>query len=211
MYKLFVVDDEKLERKAIRYIIEKNKISISQIIEIENGIDAVEKAKIHMPDIIIMDIKIPGLNGIEASERIKKFDPSCKIIFLTAFDYFDYAQKAIRIGAEDFIIKPTIEEDIVKVLNNVIDIKNEELKNTTKYEEMLNKMYNYKKFFKNEFLSSLIMGTIKEEVLENYLKELNVKFCTAICGVIKLIYDSYPIPITEDIHKKYIKEVYSSN
>lgn len=120
MYSVLIVDDEPIEREAIRYFIAKAALDFTTVKEACNGIEAVERAWDTMPDIIIMDIRMPGKTGLEAAVEIRQFLPDCKFIFLTAYSEFDYAQKAVKIKAEDFIIKPAYSEDLIAVLRKVI-------------------------------------------------------------------------------------------
>jgi YesN/AraC family two-component response regulator len=120
MYKLLIVDDEAIEREAIQYFIHQAGWEFLAVEEAANGIQAVAKAVEMTPDIIIMDIRMPGKDGLEAAKEIREFNPNCKIIFLTAFHEFDYARKAIKVRAEDFIIKPAYSEDLLAVLTTVI-------------------------------------------------------------------------------------------
>jgi len=120
MYKLLIADDEAIEREAIQFFIKQADLHFAAIQEAANGIEAVDKALQLMPDILIMDIKMPGKDGLAAAQEIQQFKPDCKIIFLTAFHEFDFAHKAIKLKAEDFIIKPAYSEDFLEVLNKVI-------------------------------------------------------------------------------------------
>ena len=120
MYKLLIADDEIIEREAIQFFIQQADLPFAQIQEAANGIEAVRLAQLHSPEIIIMDIKMPGKDGLTAAQEIRRFNPSCKIIFLTAFSEFDYAQQAIKIKAEDFIIKPAYSDNLIEVLQRVI-------------------------------------------------------------------------------------------
>jgi YesN/AraC family two-component response regulator len=120
MYKLLVVDDEAIEREAIQYFIQQAGLKFEALEEATNGIEAVSKAAALEPQIIIMDIRMPGKDGLEAAKEIRQFNSDCKIIFLTAFSEFEYAQKAIKVKAEDFIIKPADSEALLRVLNSVI-------------------------------------------------------------------------------------------
>lgn len=120
MYKLLIVDDEAVEREAIQYFISRSNLSFASVAEAVNGVQAVDLARKLMPEIILMDIKMPGKTGLEAAQEIRLFNRDCKIIFLTAFNEFEYAQKAIKIKAEDFIIKPAYSETLLKVLAQVI-------------------------------------------------------------------------------------------
>lgn len=121
MYKLLIADDEILERQALRYFIENSKLEIEEILECGNGVDAVKLALTEQPDICILDIKMAGLNGLEAMERIKTVNRHCKVIFSTAYNYFEYAVEALRLGAMDYMLKPVKKELLFQVLNKAID------------------------------------------------------------------------------------------
>jgi two-component system response regulator YesN len=176
MYKLLIVDDEIIERDAISYIVENNINEISEIREATNGQDSISVATVFNPDIIIMDIKMPGLNGIEASKILKKIDKNFKIIFLTAYDEFDIAHEAIKLGVEDFLVKPASDERVIEVLNktlNEIKISNE-LRNQKK--DMEEKLSQVSKYLENEFLNSVITGEIDEKQVVEYLRFMDIDF-----------------------------------
>ncbi len=120
MYRLLIVEDEQLERQAIRYIVEKYCTDIGIIGETGDGDSAVEIAVREQPDIIVMDIRIPGINGLEAIKRIKRFTPECAIIILTAFDEFNYAREAVTLGAAEYLLKPVRPEELARVLQQVV-------------------------------------------------------------------------------------------
>lgn len=121
MYTLLVADDEALEREALRFFVEESGLEITRIIDAANGSEAVKKALLEKPDIILLDINMPGLNGLEALERILVTRPDAKVIFSTAFDYFEYAVQALRLGAMDFLVKPVKKEVLLAALTKAID------------------------------------------------------------------------------------------
>ena len=86
MCTLLIVDDENIEREAIQHFIKQSGLEFDLIEEAVNGVEAINKAMEIIPDIIIMDIKMPGKNGLEAAQEIRQFNAQCKIIFLTAFN-----------------------------------------------------------------------------------------------------------------------------
>lgn len=120
MYKLMIAEDEVLERKAINIIIKKHFDNIDIIEEAQNGIEAVEIARRIKPDIIIMDIRMPEKNGIEAQKTILKFHHNVKTIILTAYDEFQFAQAAIKLNVIDFLLKPAKPSEIVEAINKAI-------------------------------------------------------------------------------------------
>ncbi|MCB0225363.1 MAG: response regulator, partial [Anaerolineae bacterium] len=102
MPSLLVVDDTELIRNTINNIVSKEDIAISAVYEAENGEQAVSIARRHHPDIIFMDIKMPGMNGLQATAVIRKEFPDTKIVMLTAYDEFSFVQEALQLGAVDY-------------------------------------------------------------------------------------------------------------
>lgn len=121
MFKLLIAEDEPLERMALRKIVNREFYNIDVIEDAKNGSEAIEKTKTYRPDIILMDIRMPETNGIEAQKKIIQFHPNVKSIILTAYSDFNYAQEAIKYGVADYLLKPAKPEDIKKAINKVID------------------------------------------------------------------------------------------
>ncbi|KXA12381.1 response regulator receiver domain protein [Clostridium perfringens] len=115
-----VADDEQLERSVLIAILKKN-LRVKEIIEARNGKEALELNRELNPDIIIMDIKMPGINGIKALELIKKENPNKEIIMLTAYDDFEFIHKVLVLGGSDYILKPIKPDKIMEIVDNIID------------------------------------------------------------------------------------------
>lgn len=120
MYKLVIVDDEVMVRSFLRYVIVKHDLPFEICGEGENGVQALELADKHLPDVVIMDIKMPVKDGLEAARLIKKKHPKTIVCLLTAYDYFEYAHKAIQISVDDYLLKPIKPEKIVAALQKCI-------------------------------------------------------------------------------------------
>lgn len=122
MIHLLIADDEMLERAVLCKTLQKNLGDRCRIFQAENGREALavyEREKIR---IAILDIEMPGINGIEAAERIREKDKDCCIIFLTAFDEFAYARKAITVRALDYLLKPYEERELMLVVEEAMRI-----------------------------------------------------------------------------------------
>lgn len=123
MYKLLIVEDEALERRALRIIINKNFNNIEIVGDAKTGLDAVELARKFSPDIILMDIEMPEASGLEAQEAIIEFLPNVTTIILSAYDNFQFAQTAIRLKVFDYILKPAkpivLSEVLGKAINHI--------------------------------------------------------------------------------------------
>lgn len=126
MKKLLIADDEVMACTLIRRIIQHHFPQIGFICEAANGKIALEKASEIKPDIAILDIEMPLIDGIEAGRRIKAIHPECNIIFLTAFAEFRYARQAVSIGAVEFLLKPLDENELIQTIEKIFERDGEE-------------------------------------------------------------------------------------
>ncbi|WP_070000332.1 response regulator [Cellulosilyticum sp. I15G10I2] len=193
-YKILIVDDESIERDAIKFILKKEALFDFEFFEAVNGQDAISSAALHTPDIILMDIQMPGLNGIEATKVIKKILQDSKIIFLTAYDQFDYAHEAIKLGVQDFILKPATNERFIEVIKKTVEMLQEEKEQKLRKKEMESKLEQVTKYLENEFLTSLINGDIEEGQGKEYLEFNRVNFKWGMGIVISTKADPEAVP-----------------
>lgn len=120
MYRLLIADDEKIERMVLYKTLYQNLGDQCIIFEAENGREAMEIYENERIQIAILDIEMPGINGIEVAQRIREKDKECSIIFLTAFDEFSYAKKAITVRALDYLLKPYDENELLLVVEEAM-------------------------------------------------------------------------------------------
>jgi DNA-binding NarL/FixJ family response regulator len=104
--KLMLVDDHLLVRAGVRMLLE-NRPDFEIIAEADNGLDAVDLAGKYLPDIVLLDIALPGLNGLEVTERIKKQFPTIRILLLSMHNSEEYVLNAMRAGASGYLLKDT--------------------------------------------------------------------------------------------------------
>lgn len=124
--KLLIVDDEPIIRNGIRKLVDFDSLGIDEVFEAPDGEKAFTLFQKHLPEIILADINMPRMNGLEFSSRIKELRKSTKIALITGYDYFDYAQKALKIGVEDYVLKPVSKEDIHQLLVKLVrEVKEE--------------------------------------------------------------------------------------
>ncbi|MTW85273.1 response regulator [Virgibacillus dakarensis] len=117
--RILIAEDELLERKAMIKFIEANFNDMKVVGEAPNGRRAIELAQTVKPDIIFMDIKMPGLNGLEAIEKIRQVNSAVKFILVSAYDSFAYAKQAMQFGIKEYILKPGKKEEIVRAILRV--------------------------------------------------------------------------------------------
>ena len=105
-YKVLLADDEQIERMALARRLLKRFGENLVILQAVDGTEAIKLCSQERCQIVIMDISMPEMNGVEAAEQIRRLDEGCEIIFLTAYDEFSYAKRAIAIHALDYLLKP---------------------------------------------------------------------------------------------------------
>ena len=112
MYKLVIVEDERDVRKRLASLIEKAGCNFEVVAEYETGIDAYDGIITDNPDLILTDIKVPYINGIDLMKKIREVFPLVRIIIITGYNEFDYAKEAANLGVIGFVSKPVTLENI---------------------------------------------------------------------------------------------------
>lgn len=120
MYRVLLVDDEQIERMALAKKIDRYYGDKVEIYHAVNGREAVAMCGEQKNDIIIMDISMPEMNGVMAAKYIRKMDDQCSIIFLSAYDDFEYARNAIKVRALDYLLKPCDMNDLLAVMDTAL-------------------------------------------------------------------------------------------
>ncbi|MEX1375926.1 MAG: response regulator [Eubacteriales bacterium] len=121
MFSLLIVDDEPIVRNGIKNLIDFQELNISNVLEAVNGLQALEIVKRNDIDIVLADINMPKMNGLEFAKSAKEHKKDILIALVTGYDYFDYAVSALRYGVDEYILKPVSKKDIEKVLTQMID------------------------------------------------------------------------------------------
>lgn len=126
MYRLVIVDDEQDIRQRLTDLVGKSGSNFEIAAEYENGIDAYEGITADSPDLIITDIKIPYIDGIELIKKVREVLPLVKVIVITGFNEFDYAKEAANLGVMGFISKPITLDDVRAILQKAEEMLNNE-------------------------------------------------------------------------------------
>ncbi len=120
MYRILVADDEPIERRVVSKKIHKFFPEQFEIIEAVNGREAIELFEKNQCHIAILDIEMPGVDGLEAAQTIRENNKVCEIIILTAFDEFSYAKRAIAVRALDYLLKPVADNELITGLEEAV-------------------------------------------------------------------------------------------
>lgn len=135
MYKILVADDEDIIRQGIKCLCDYESLGYTIIGEAASGDQAYEQILKLQPDVVLMDIRMPGMTGLEVIEKINKSDFSGKIVIISSFTDFTYAQQAIRLGVQNYLTKPIDEDELVEILTTLKKDLDSDLivKNTTEH------------------------------------------------------------------------------
>ncbi|MFZ5968489.1 MAG: response regulator [Bacillota bacterium] len=119
MIKLMIVDDEHIVIESLKFIIEKHVNDVEIVGTANTGREAIEKAMYLKPDVIFMDIRMPGINGIDAIRQIKETKNDAFFVIVTAYEYFNYAKEAVNLGVHEYLLKPLNKSKVIETLNNI--------------------------------------------------------------------------------------------
>lgn len=119
MLKVLIVEDEEMIRKGIVLTVDWAALDCVVVGEASNGQEGLEAVKRYDPSLIITDLKMPQMDGIEMLERLRQMGNMAYVIILTAYDSFPYAQTALRLGAVDYLLKPFHDGDLEKAVERV--------------------------------------------------------------------------------------------
>lgn len=168
MYRILLADDEGIVINSLTFLIDKNYEGQFEIETAKTGRSAIEIAERFRPDIIFMDIQMPGINGIEAMREIRSFLPSSILVVLTAYDKFDYAKEAIALGVMEYLNKPFNQKVVIDVINQAVrelDDRKEKRRVELQTKERLETVI---PIIENGFIYSIIIQEPFEEDIENY-------------------------------------------
>lgn len=185
MIKVLIAEDELIERRYLTQLLGELKADGIEVAAVcSDGDEAVHEAYEKRPDILVLDIEMPKKSGLEAAGEIRRFLPMVRILILTAFGEFEYAKRAIRIGVDDYFVKPGSDEqllDKVRFLADQIREEHSRQENVLFLEEQLSQ---YNRMLEEELISAVIFG--QEDAADYFRDYIGLKrmelysFC---CGI----------------------------
>lgn len=178
MIKVLIVDDEMLARMGIKSLIAWNQRGYTVVGEAENGKKAIQLIKELEPDIVILDIKMPVMNGVEVIKEVNKESYQPAFIVLSSYDDFDYVKQALILGAKDYFLKLELTpEQLLEALDRIWDERSRQqkqfIKSKPSYAEQLTS--NDYKIIKSNFLKEIIQGrNFEEKEIQTKLNSLGI-------------------------------------
>ncbi|MDF2627689.1 MAG: YesN2 [Symbiobacteriaceae bacterium] len=180
--RILVADDEPIERTALKVIVQRYVPGAEVVGEACTGRQAVELAETLRPDVILMDINMPGMTGLEALREIRDRSPAVRCLIVSAYDHFHFAQEALRLGAVDYLLKPVKQNQMVDVLGRLVNEihqerqrRQDELKRKEQFRQLLP--------LAEEELASLLASGQSTTRTTDLLDMLKLRFDAGLCMV----------------------------
>jgi len=184
---LLIADDENLELKVLEKTVKKHFVDELEIFASSNGREASQICDEVKPDIALLDIEMPGMNGIELAKYIKEKYADCIIIFITAYDRFDYAIEAMHIKAFDYLLKPWKEERLCELINTAIE--------------------NVRSMQKTDSIVHSQKDVIKDYIDRNYKKDISAKDVAGILGYSDVYFSKVFKQLFDDNFINYLTKI----
>lgn len=175
LYSVMLVDDEEEVARAIARKIDWNAVGFEQPSYAANGLEALDIAETVQPDVVMTDIQMPYMDGLELARRLKENWPNTRVIIFSGFDEFEYAKEAIRLQAEEYILKPVDSEELKKVFARIHDSLDREIDERQNIRKLETYYQDSLPLLREGFYTSLIEGRIPERDLESTLEDLQIK------------------------------------
>ncbi|MFI3212427.1 MAG: response regulator [Eubacteriales bacterium] len=175
MYTLLIVDDEDNIRKALKHAVDWHELGFQILADVSNGIEAMDYIEKYDIDLLLTDIKMPIMGGIELARAAREIRPSMQIVFLSGHDEFDFAKQAIKYNILEYLLKPITEEQIIREFSNIkrkLDEKFSEILNIDEHQDTVKDLKNARREL---FIAKLVNNGLTQLQIENFFKENEVE------------------------------------
>jgi len=212
MLKVFIADDEYYFRQTLIKSIDWESLGFELSGEAKDGLEALTKIEELKPHIILMDINMPIMSGLEVMQLLKESDFKCKIVVITGYDEFNYALQAIQLGVHSFILKPVDKKELTTALLEIKDLFEKEQDNLMEIDKLKKAFTQNLPYLRNQLLYSLIYGnnTLGESALIEKFDYLGIDFVSNKIIVVVFEIDSNNLDWKErekSIHEHAVLEI----
>lgn len=199
MLKLLIVDDEDLDREGLIAELDWEQYGISEIKSARTGMEAIRIMKDFEPDILMTDIRMPVMSGLQLAEKAKALFPNIKIVFISGYDKFEYAQEALKLNAYRYILKPIDTDQLIALLVDLVDSILQEKSKTQKENIKNDIMYESQGYLKSRLFL---------DCFYNFYDDENELISRANYIGLNIIAGKYILLITQiDSYNEWVKDI----
>lgn len=174
MYKIAIIDDEQIVREGIRDLVDWQSLRLEVVGDAEDGEKGYALIEAKRPDIVLLDINMPKINGLELTRMIVERYKNIKIILITGYDEFGYAREALRLGVEDYILKPVTRAEITELLRKLVLKLETEEKQKKQQITMERQIEKSSHLLRQELLRQIIYGDIDGQLAKKRAEDLDI-------------------------------------
>ena len=175
MYSVLMVDDEEDVIRAMQKKIDWESIGFRIMGYAHNGIEALDLADQEAPDVVLTDIKMPYMDGLELAHNLKIMYPSVRILIFSGFDEFEYAKEAIRLEVEEYILKPVDADELRKIFIKIRESLDREMDERRNVQKLRDYYMESLPLLQENFYSTLVEGNVKEADIPRFLADYQIE------------------------------------
>jgi two-component system, response regulator YesN len=172
--KVIIVDDEQIIRQGIKTFVPWEKLKCTMVGEAANGLEALQLMEEVNADIIISDIRMPLMDGLDLSRELRLKYPECKIILLTGYEDFEYAKKALQYQVEDYLLKPVGDDELTRVIKKTVEKLEAESIEQKKNIQLKSVVIENKDSIFKHYIEDLITGRISDDQILPQIEDLHI-------------------------------------
>ncbi|MCR5580791.1 MAG: response regulator [Pseudobutyrivibrio sp.] len=204
MYSVFLVEDEIVIRDGLKASFPWEQYGFSYVGDAADGEVALPLIRQTKPDVLITDIRMPFMDGISLSKMIKKELPNTRIIIISGFDDFSYAQEAISIGVDNYLLKPITKDKLGEVMSDAKGKLDKENERDQYLEQFTAESQEYEQFARVRFYNQLVSGTLSVSDIYEKSEELDISLDTTHYNLVLLDFSPMTGATTAPVYSKYM-------
>ena len=174
MYRLMIADDEPKIRRGLSKL-EWSSLNIEVVAQAEDGIQALKFAEEYNPDLFLIDINMPYLNGLELIKELKKVIPECLMIIVSGYDEFEYAKEAVKLDVFDYILKPVNRKELMETVKRAVQTLEEEQNKDNFIAWAQSKVHSDHEYMLSSFFRNWIAGKYNDYEIQQNLLVFNIQ------------------------------------
>ena len=204
MYSVFLVEDEIVIRDGLKASFPWEQYGFAYVGDAADGEVALPLIRQTKPDVIITDIRMPFMDGISLSKMIKKELPNTRIIIISGFDDFSYAQEAISIGVDNYLLKPITKDKLGDVMNDAKTKLDKENERDQYLEQFKAESQEYEQFARVRFFNQLVSGTMSVSEVYEKSEELGISLDTTHYNLVLLDFTPMTGTLSAPVYSKHM-------
>ena len=187
--RVMIVDDEAVIRDGLRALIDWNEVGFDEVADAKNAMEAMEMVERHVPDLIITDIFMPEMSGLDFAKKIRERYPSIRFVILTGYEKFEYAKEAIEIGVAKYLVKPIFPEELKQAVESLRNEIMQESRLRNWHESAERRLNQYQPIVEDNFWRDALTGAIptrKEFEARAKAGDIKASFPVYACTAIRI-------------------------